>query len=1506
MAATLYVSIRGDYSGFQEDMKSVAGIARTTAQTLTDNFANAFSKGDMQRGLSRIGEALKKLAHVAKTVDFGFAFEDNFAKLEQFAKLTETTGDVVVDLGRKLASAARDRQMEQSLRMLQRQCGLTATELSTLAGKMGLAAQSEKILSNAYGVRTLKQIEEDAATAQEALQSFYDKNSQGSASFAREIEAVKDKLVSLKREAMTANERSVFDIQNKYTKMAATTGSSASGQQNYVNRVRAREAVLNYQEIYGKLPESAGIRQISAAIGISAAQVRTLRDELDRSSSAFKALIGYAQVWLTFGFIHTAQDFVQTAMALENVKVAFEGIYGTSDMAEKKLTYVRQISDKLGLSFLDTAEGAKKLFAAANGTPVEKQANMVFEAFSNMSSAMKLSGEETNGVFLAISQIISKGKVSAEELRQQLAERMPGAVNLFAKSIGVSTQQLDKMLQDGKVTLEHFLKFAEATNKQYSAGAAIAGNSLQAQINRLKNTWVDFKNSMVDTGQLAGFISVLNSTLKPLLDGFAKLSQSMDSAAPIGLAAWAGSSLAAGGRLNALVSKIGNGFKNMASATKAAASGLKVSNTAMAATAISGIKLKSVLEGIKTTLFALGKNPVLAAFTAAAAAGIALITSRAIEAKKAFGDVEQTMTKTLEDQRIAQKAEQEANFDPSTIRKSTTQETRAAFSDWTKQSAAVGKDINDYKTILDVNGEDIEIEILSRRKKLLEETFKLLNTNRDALQKAFENKDVDTLNKQIENLRGNFETFKANAQKVGLDNSFVEEFDRAFGKLDSIAQKAVINAIRYNDSISSESTAAAKRLGLNLDDITKQYDKLDKKMGASELGKSYVNLDEMQRVRDILNDNSLAFDANTAAAAENLAVFDETLNRIGAANEKYAQDAAALNDLKNQLDAGTISQQEYASMQEQVAGESQLLSEQTDTLASKIMSAALAAGGTDASFNVMTAALQAAQQAGKITAESLDAVIQKVNELRASAQNAMASAYSANILQQAQLAKVNSEVANALKTGNKNKYIEGQKQLYQLKNKGTTVTWGAEQEKAVSSAYDIYRQIDSDNKRVREQLKKSRGGGSKRSSDKKKSPEKYEASWQRFEKEIASLNGETDKITLDKKFADINKSLKDSGKNLSDLKNRYLTAFSDNAVRDLNKEILKLNGNEKELRNIEVEEKLKSVRAEIEGITSAAKSLGRNAPSGLGDMLAKYEEALKNKQEKQNLEEALPYYEKITEYTQYLIPLKEMNLRLLEKQKEAVANILTPEVLAQWEKWSKIQLYADNGDLFAGLAVGFKDYAKEATNLGKQMQDFGASVFDGLEDSVAKFVTTGKLSFNDFANSVISDLARIAVRATITGPLASAFTGGLGSLFTFGGKSAKGNVFEGISGYENQIVTKPTVFSYGEHLKAYAKGGVMGEAGPEAIMPLTRMRNGKLGVESSGYGVNVPVNIEVVNETGKDTTAVATQRRNNDGGMDVTVLIKQVVAQDITRGNGGVVAQAIQGIYGVKRQQRGV
>ena len=60
----------------------------------------------------------------------------------------------------------------------------------------------------------------------------------------------------------------------------------------------------------------------------------------------------------------------------------------------------------------------------------------------------------------ATSQVFSKGKVSAEELRQQLGERLPGAFTLFADSMNLTPAELDKALEQGKVTLDDFMGFA--------------------------------------------------------------------------------------------------------------------------------------------------------------------------------------------------------------------------------------------------------------------------------------------------------------------------------------------------------------------------------------------------------------------------------------------------------------------------------------------------------------------------------------------------------------------------------------------------------------------------------------------------------------------------------------------------------------------------------------------------------------------------------------------------------------------------------------------------------------------------------------------------------------------------------------------------------------------------------------------------------------------------------------------------------------------------------------
>ena len=111
-----------------------------------------------------------------------------------------------------------------------------------------------------------------------------------------------------------------------------------------------------------------------------------------------------------------------------------------------------------------------------------------------------------------------------------------------------------------------------------------------------------------------------------------------------------------------------------------------------------------------------------------------------------------------------------------------------------------------------------------------------------------------------------------------------------------------------------------------------------------------------------------------------------------------------------------------------------------------------------------------------------------------------------------------------------------------------------------------------------------------------------------------------------------------------------------------------------------------------------------------------------------------------------------------------------------------------------------------------------------MEDALVKFAQTGKLEFKSLVQSILADMLRIAIRATIIKPLMSAIFPDL--------KLAKGGVLAGnniVPYRKGGVVGGPTMFKYGG-----SKLGIMGEAGPEAIMPLKRGPSGKLGVEMTG------------------------------------------------------------------------
>jgi len=145
-----------------------------------------------------------------------------------------------------------------------------------------------------------------------------------------------------------------------------------------------------------------------------------------------------------------------------------------------------------------------------------------------------------------------------------------------------------------------------------------------------------------------------------------------------------------------------------------------------------------------------------------------------------------------------------------------------------------------------------------------------------------------------------------------------------------------------------------------------------------------------------------------------------------------------------------------------------------------------------------------------------------------------------------------------------------------------------------------------------------------------------------------------------------------------------------------------------------------------------------------------------------------------------------------------------------------------------------KTFGDGIKGLKESMADVVIKGIKGMEDALVNFVTTGKLSFRNLANSMIADMARIAIQQTITKP----FTNFLDGLFG----NANGNAF--VDGKVEKyayggIVKKPTLFPMANGM------GLMGEAGAEAILPLRRGSNGKLGVQSTGGGFgNINVSVD--------------------------------------------------------------
>lgn len=271
----------------------------------------------------------------------------------------------------------------------------------------------------------------------------------------------------------------------------------------------------------------AGARKAGSGITETAKSSNEATKEVNRFAGAAKlagaAVVASFSVDLVKSF---SVAIYEASAAAERLRIGLDFSSAIGSAAE--ISYLREVTQRLGLEFSSTATAYQQFSAAARGTALEgEKARDIFESIAKSSAVMGLSAANTSGVLLALQQMISKGTVQSEELRGQLGERLPGAFQTAARAMGVTTAELGKMLEQGQVLADDFLpKFARELDRSLGDAAENAANRLDASANRINNAWERIKQNVGESG----VTSFMAGQMNILADAMANFNANVESA----------------------------------------------------------------------------------------------------------------------------------------------------------------------------------------------------------------------------------------------------------------------------------------------------------------------------------------------------------------------------------------------------------------------------------------------------------------------------------------------------------------------------------------------------------------------------------------------------------------------------------------------------------------------------------------------------------------------------------------------------------------------------------------------------------------------------------------------------------------------------------------------------------------------------------------------------------------------------------------------------------------
>lgn len=321
---------------------------------------------------------------------------------------------------------------------------------------------------------------------------------------ADEIKAEKDDNKKKEREALRAE-------RIKAAKQSTIANAAVRLRAKYGDDFRSK--IKGYDDLEKRFMQSQTMRASNfraelAAMetGLRKAKANTL--SLDQGLKNLRSTL--ISVSAAYGAFNAAASVVKTGQFFQGMEATMLMVSDDSEEAAKRMQFVREQSYRLGLDLKTAAQGYTQMSISAKGVLSKAQNDELFKGFSEYATALQVDPVKYQRGITAIQQMMGKGQIMAEELKQQLAEGIPGSLDVFLKATqeafndsSIDIAKLMDMMKNGELKASKILPlvakyYAEAARKGGALTKAQQSNRVAMQ--RLQQTWMNFQNKIFESG----------------------------------------------------------------------------------------------------------------------------------------------------------------------------------------------------------------------------------------------------------------------------------------------------------------------------------------------------------------------------------------------------------------------------------------------------------------------------------------------------------------------------------------------------------------------------------------------------------------------------------------------------------------------------------------------------------------------------------------------------------------------------------------------------------------------------------------------------------------------------------------------------------------------------------------------------------------------------------------------------------------------------------------------